>query len=222
MSAYVVALIQSISDPDTYARYVAQVEATLRPFGGRFIARKPDPAALEGGAAPSRAVILEFPDEAQARAWHASPAYEPVMKLRRSASTGMLLLLPSYAASTSRVAHHDVCYVEMVTPEVDAMREFCAEAYGWSFAPPDPVLGSARIATLASGARVAIRAPMDAAEKPLTRTYVRVPDVERAAKEAERLGALVALAPVELGSHGKIAIFIVGGVEQGAWELPPA
>lgn len=96
MPAYVVALIESISDPETYKRYVQQVEATLKPFGGRFIARKPEPEALEGGPAPSRAVILEFPDEAKARAWHASPPYQPVMKLRQSASKGTLLLLPGY------------------------------------------------------------------------------------------------------------------------------
>ncbi len=96
MPAYVVALIQRIHDPETYKSYVAQVEATLAPFGGRFLARKPDPELLEGPHAPSRAIILEFPSLEQARAWHSSPAYEPVMKLRQSASQGMLLLVPGY------------------------------------------------------------------------------------------------------------------------------
>jgi uncharacterized protein (DUF1330 family) len=94
--AYVLALIQSIHDPETYKQYVAQVQATLDPFGGRFLARKPDPAVLEGGPAPSRAIIMEFPSEEKARAWHASPSYQPVMKLRQGASKGTLLLLPSY------------------------------------------------------------------------------------------------------------------------------
>lgn len=96
MPAYVVALIRSISDPDTYKKYVAQVEATLAPFGGRFLARRPDPEVLEGGPAPSRTIILQFPDEDAARAWHASDAYQPVMRLRRAASEGMLVLLPEY------------------------------------------------------------------------------------------------------------------------------
>ena len=96
MPAYVLALIERIHDPETYKQYVAQVEATLTPFGGRFLARKPDPELLEGGPAPSRAIVLEFPDEEKARAWHASPAYQPVMKLRQSASLGKLLLLPAY------------------------------------------------------------------------------------------------------------------------------
>lgn len=97
MPTYVVALIAAVTDPETYKRYVAQVEATLAPFGGRFLARVPGPAALEGGPAPARAVILEFPSEERARAWHASPGYRPVMELRQSASQGTLLLLPGYA-----------------------------------------------------------------------------------------------------------------------------
>lgn len=96
MPAYVVALIASIHDAETYKRYVTQVQATLDPFEGRFIARKPEPELLEGDVAPSRAIILEFPSEEHARRWHASPAYQPVMKLRQSASNGTLLLLPSY------------------------------------------------------------------------------------------------------------------------------
>lgn len=96
MPAYVLALIQSIHDPETYKQYVGQVEATLKPFGGRFLARKPDPETLEGGPAPSRAIVLEFPSVEKAREWHASPGYQPVMKLRQSASKGTLLLLPEY------------------------------------------------------------------------------------------------------------------------------
>jgi uncharacterized protein (DUF1330 family) len=97
MPAYVLALIESIDDPESYRRYVAQVEPTLKPFGGRFLARVPGPARLEGGAGPSRVALMEFPDEANARAWHESPAYRPAMQLRQGASKGTLLLLPGYA-----------------------------------------------------------------------------------------------------------------------------
>lgn len=96
MPAYVIALIHQIHDAETYKQYVAKVEDTLKPFGGRFLARKPDPELLEGPHGPSRAIIMEFPDEEQARAWHASPGYQPVMRMRQSASRGMLLLLPGY------------------------------------------------------------------------------------------------------------------------------
>lgn len=218
MPAYVVALIHAISDAETYKRYVGQVEATLAPFGGRFIARKPDPELLEGGSAPSRSVILEFPSEAQARAWHDSPSYQPVMRMRQSASTGTLLLLPGYGAPT--VAENDVYYVEMVSADVPATRALLEGTYGWRFQEMGPELGGSLVAVLPNGTRCGLRASMHEQEKPITRTYVRVADAKAAVARAEKLGAFVGLPPVELPGHGTIAIYFMGGVEIGVWQLP--
>lgn len=219
MPAYVVALIQSISDMETYQRYVAQVEATLAPFRGRFLARKPEPEALEGAGAPSRAVVLEFPDEAAARAWHASPAYQPVMRLRQSASRGTLLLLPAHPPSVA-ARMDDVCYVEHVTSDVAATRALLEAAHGWRFAQPDPALGGSLVAALPSGARCGIRAPMHEEEAPITRSYVRVRDAREAAAIVQKHGGELGLAPTQLGAHGTIAIYFAGGVEHGLWQLP--
>jgi uncharacterized protein (DUF1330 family) len=95
MPAYVVALVD-VTDPEGYKAYVAGVTATLKAHGGRFVARAPGPELLEGGPAPSRAVILEFPSLDAARRWHASPEYRPLLELRQRNSTGTLLLLPGY------------------------------------------------------------------------------------------------------------------------------
>ena len=95
MPAYVIALVD-VTDPEGYKEYVAGVPATLPAFGGRFIARAPGPEVLEGGPAPGRAVILEFPDVESARRWHASEAYAPLVKMRQARSKGTLLLLPGY------------------------------------------------------------------------------------------------------------------------------
>lgn len=218
MPAYVIALIRSISDPDAYKRYVAQVEATLAPFGGRFLARKPDPEALEGADVPSRAIVLEFASEERARAWHASPGYQPVMKLRQSASQGTLLLLPAYAGALVREG--EVCFVEHVSSDVEATRRLLESAHGWAFEAPREELGGARVATLASGARVSVRATLHAEERLVTRAYVRVADAARASKRAEETGALVALPPTEIAGQGTIAIFIQGGLEHGVWQMP--
>lgn len=96
MPAYVVALVD-VTDPDGYKEYVAGVMATVAAHGGRFLARAPGPALLEGGPAPSRAVILEFPSLEHARRWHASPEYAPLLAIRQRCSRGTLLLLPGYA-----------------------------------------------------------------------------------------------------------------------------
>lgn len=95
MPAYVVALID-VTDPEAYKAYVARVQATVSAHGGRFLARAPSPELLEGGPAPGRAVILEFPSVEAAKRWHASPEYQPVMRMRQVASRGTLLLLPGY------------------------------------------------------------------------------------------------------------------------------
>lgn len=218
MPAFVVALIQSISDAETYKRYVAQVEATLQPFGGRFLARKPDPEALEGSGAPSRAVILGFPSEAKAREWHASPGYQPVMRMRQSASKGLLLLLPAYGAPT--VAENDVYYVEMVSADVPATRALLEQSYGWRFEQMGPELGGSLVAALPNCTRCGLRAPLRDDEQPITRTYVRVADARAAVDRAEKLGATIGLPPVELPGHGTIAIYFIGGVQQGVWQTP--
>ena len=112
-----------------------------------------------------------------------------------------------------------VCYVEVVTNEVEqvcAARERC---HGWRFTQV-AALGNALVADLPDGSRYGVRAPMHGGEKPVTRTYVRVDDVERAAAEAEKAGGMVAVPPMDIPGQGKIAIYMLGGGEHGLWQLP--
>lgn len=118
------------------------------------------------------------------------------------------------------VPEHAVYYLEIVTPDIEAASAFYADAYGWSFEPEAPELGNARVATLPDGSLCGIRAPMRATELPILRTYLRVADVEAATARAEELGAVIALGPTELPGRGKIAIFLLGGIEQGIWQVP--
>jgi predicted enzyme related to lactoylglutathione lyase len=119
-----------------------------------------------------------------------------------------------------RVAEHDVYYLEIVTTDVEAVTKFHADAYGWRFTPATPELGNARVATLPSGSMCGVRAPMSEQEKPIVRTYLRVKDVEVAARRAAQLGATIALEPTDISGRGRIAIYFLGGVEQGIWQTP--
>jgi uncharacterized protein (DUF1330 family) len=92
MPAYVIADI-TVTDPDRYAEYRAQVPATVSKHGGRFIVRGAAHERLEGDWQPGRLVVIEFPDVAAARAWYASQEYRPLIALRRSASAGSVLLV---------------------------------------------------------------------------------------------------------------------------------
>ena len=118
------------------------------------------------------------------------------------------------------VPEHTVHYLEIVTPDVEAARDLYGTAYGWQFEPMRAELGNAFVATLPGGALCGIRAPMHAEETPIVRTYLRVPDIQEAVRQAARLGAEIALEPVELPGHGTIAIYMHGGIQQGLWQVP--
>jgi uncharacterized protein (DUF1330 family) len=92
MSAYVIGEIE-VTDAALYEEYRKQVLPVVQKYGGKFIVRggKVDP--LEGGWAPKRLVVLEFPSMAQAQKWYRSPEYAPLIAMRQKASKGRLLLV---------------------------------------------------------------------------------------------------------------------------------
>jgi uncharacterized protein (DUF1330 family) len=46
---------------------------------------------LEGDWRPNRVVIVAFPDMAALKAWYGAPEYQPLIALRRSAATDLLI-----------------------------------------------------------------------------------------------------------------------------------
>jgi uncharacterized protein (DUF1330 family) len=86
MAAYVLVDVE-VRDPRGYADYTRQVPDTLVPYGGRFIVRGGPFETLEGHWQPQRVVVLEFPSVEQARAWHASPAYQAIISIRHQYAT---------------------------------------------------------------------------------------------------------------------------------------
>jgi uncharacterized protein (DUF1330 family) len=92
MAAYVIGEIE-VTDPASYEDYRKQVLATIQKHGGRFLARGGKVEVLEGGWAPKRLVLLEFPSLEQLQKWYRSPDYAPLIKLRQKASKGRLVAL---------------------------------------------------------------------------------------------------------------------------------
>ena len=111
-----------------------------------------------------------------------------------------------------------VHYLEIVTPEVEAVCTTYAQLHGVTFSEPEVVLGNARTALLSDGGRIGVRAPMHEAEEPLVRPYLLVDDIEAAVRTASETGGEIALAPTELSGMGSIAIFIQAGVQHGIWQ----
>lgn len=61
--------------------YLQGIDATLAPFGGRFIIHGGPQQVLEGGS-PGDVIVIEFPDLAAAREWYGSEAYQAILPLR--------------------------------------------------------------------------------------------------------------------------------------------
>src|SRR6056297_2580176 len=110
-------------------------------------------------------------------------------------------------------------YLEIVTPDVDATCRSFEGQHGVTFSEPDPGFGNARSADLAGGGRIGVRAPMADHETPIVRPYLRVSDIEAASAEAEKAGADFAMSATEIPGQGKFAIYFLGGVQYGLWEL---
>ncbi len=109
-------------------------------------------------------------------------------------------------------------YLEIVTPEVDAMCRQYSSIYGMSFSAPDNNLGGARTAKLDEGGLMGIRAPMRETESPVVRPYVGVDDIHLAVDSAADAGAEIAMPPTVIPGHGTFAIVILGGIESGLWQ----
>ena len=92
MPAYVIADID-ITDPKAYEEYRSKVPGTIAQYGGKYIVRggKTDP--LEGGWAPKRIAVLEFPSLEQAQKWYRSAEYAPLINIRQKASRGRVIMV---------------------------------------------------------------------------------------------------------------------------------
>lgn len=90
--AYIVGEV-TITDPEAYGVYRNQVLPTIEAHGGRFVIRGGPAHLIEGSGEPGRIVVIEFPDQARARAWYNSPEYQAILPLRTNNSSGRLVLV---------------------------------------------------------------------------------------------------------------------------------
>ena len=114
---------------------------------------------------------------------------------------------------------HGIYYLEIVTPDVEVARDLYSDVHGWRFGDMASELGNAFVASLPGGSLCGIRAPMHDQEERIVRTYVRVTDIDQSIQRAADLGGTVALEPMEIAGRGKIAIYLLGGIQQGIWQV---
>ncbi|TDC64408.1 DUF1330 domain-containing protein [Actinomadura sp. GC306] len=73
--------------------YMRRIQATLDPFGGRFLVHGSVPEVVEGPL-DGMYVLIEFPDTDKARNWYESDAYQAILPMRTDNMKGTAVLLP--------------------------------------------------------------------------------------------------------------------------------
>ena len=92
MSAYAVAHMRQVTMGPPIVEYLQRIDATLQPFGGRFIVHGGEYEVMEG-TWPGAIIVIEFPGRAQAHAWYKSDAYQEILALRTDNSRSDIILV---------------------------------------------------------------------------------------------------------------------------------
>ena len=77
----------TLHDAPAMKPYGAGVEATFKPFGGKFLARGGSVQSIEGSPVAGGIVIIRFDSLSKAQAWYGSAAYAPLKAIRQRAAT---------------------------------------------------------------------------------------------------------------------------------------
>jgi len=92
MPAYAVAHMHQVTMGPAVVEYLQRIDATLAPFGGRFIVHGGEVEILEGSW-PGFLIVIEFPDRDRASAWYNSAAYQEIVTLRTDNSESDVVMV---------------------------------------------------------------------------------------------------------------------------------
>lgn len=81
MPAYALCNLRAVHNPAALDEYLSQIDATLEPYGGRFLTHGGTIDVWEGDWQGGLAMI-EFADRETATAWYRSDAYSAIRPLR--------------------------------------------------------------------------------------------------------------------------------------------
>ncbi len=81
MSAYALAHLRKVQPHHEILDYLDKIQATLRPFAGKFLVHGGKWNVREG-TWPGQVVLIEFPSLAAARSWYESAPYQEILPLR--------------------------------------------------------------------------------------------------------------------------------------------
>lgn len=95
MAAYIIVEVET-TDEALMTEYRKHTPGAVGKFGGKFIVRGGKTRTLEGGWAPSRVVVLEFPDYESAEKFYDSDHYKPILAMRLKAGKSKAILVDGH------------------------------------------------------------------------------------------------------------------------------
>jgi uncharacterized protein (DUF1330 family) len=92
--AYIITEVDVTGNMDVFLRdYAAHVQATVEPFGGRYLVRGGRNVGIEGEPPKGRIVISVFDSFEKARAWRDSPEYKKIAVVRERETTSRMYIV---------------------------------------------------------------------------------------------------------------------------------
>lgn len=79
--AYAIAYLREVDFGDAIIDYLQRIDATLAPYGGRFLVHGGHLVGIEGEW-DGDLVVIRFPDRTSAQEWYDSEAYQAILPLR--------------------------------------------------------------------------------------------------------------------------------------------
>ena len=95
MAAYMIVEVET-TDEALMAEYRKHTPGLVAKFGGKFIVRGGKTRTVEGGWAPSRLVVIEFPDFAAAEAFYDGEHYKPILAMRLKAGKSKAVIVDGH------------------------------------------------------------------------------------------------------------------------------
>jgi uncharacterized protein (DUF1330 family) len=92
MTTFAVAHLRRVTMGPAIAEYLERIDATLKPFAGRFVLHGAPVERLEGNWSGDL-VMIAFPDRESARGWYDSDAYQSILPLRTDNAEGDAFLV---------------------------------------------------------------------------------------------------------------------------------
>ncbi len=92
MPTLAVAHLRNVTMGPAIAEYLRRIDATLEPFGGRYLVHGGEAETLEGRWSGDF-IMIEFPDRSSAHRWYNSADYREILPLRMANSEGDVFLI---------------------------------------------------------------------------------------------------------------------------------